>query len=604
MNPVTFGDLIGQAREHLAEAGRLDGKLDSTSVLGAAEAMARIARTLSRYLADAAPFGVVETLVNPALADWARAAVDARQAMRTAAATLHRSTRSAEPELPAEGSGEAVPETAAPAVGHLRAASVALSAGRDLLQSHVGVGVDRERLDLSQWAPVAGSASVVEAILAETAGWSRDLAFLAGRLSLVSPAGAALPVPLRDGLASSCHWLLTASSALSAHSGDVSPAGMWLLESIPVRQVPARQPPADGESMADLVDGVARSADRLRVITRAWAGRSAWSPAMTADSWRWTASAAVVTCHISSQILGVLAAHPDLGTFLPGGGPLLADAGEQASRAWAAWRKVVPAWSLITTDTGGLTGPGVADVGDLALRLGRISFADPRWTPNRADRCALAGPWQVARDPVEFGAVIEALHHAADALACVAEADHAAVELAFRAGRLYQPTRTLPVRYDVPRKFSPLLASRGAALVGAYEDVVAAMSGTLAALDALAVAAQAPSQVQGAARAAARSPAVAVILPGGGGPRRTDGREPLHVPGRQEGGSQTPQSAPRGPLERTVYALRAGDPAILLRARAIDTAANHVLHEARTSAVPPRPTPPNTGRKVPSNIPG
>jgi hypothetical protein len=56
---------------------------------------------------------------------------------------------------------------------------------------------------------------VSRALLEEMASWSQQLAFLAARLSLVSPTEAALPVPVQHALAGACHWLLTASGALA-----------------------------------------------------------------------------------------------------------------------------------------------------------------------------------------------------------------------------------------------------------------------------------------------------------------------------------------------------------------------------------------------------
>ena len=94
MNAATFGELIRPAREHLA-AAEWPEELDAATALATALATARIARTLSRYLGDVAPYRVVETVASPVLPDWVRAAVDARQALLAAAGTLRGAIRAA-----------------------------------------------------------------------------------------------------------------------------------------------------------------------------------------------------------------------------------------------------------------------------------------------------------------------------------------------------------------------------------------------------------------------------------------------------------------------------------------------------------------------------
>lgn len=591
MITVTFGDLAGPARRHLAVAARFEGETSAVSLVAAARALARIARTLSRYLADTVPYGVMEALTSPSLEDWVRAAVDARQVLRTAATTLYRAAASVEasrvtlganPDPAVPGGGmvtEGAGLVAEPVVAHLRAAGAGLAAARDVLRTHFVAGIDGEQVESSQWAAVVGSAPVTRAVLEEVSRWSRELAFLAARLSLVSPPDAAVPIAVQHDLASSCHWLLTAGGALSVGQGvgPPTPDDARLLDAIPANIIAARRPPGEGEPDAALARGVAATAARLRIITRSAPGRAAWSPAMTADSWRWTAAAAAAICHISEQALGVLAAHPELGAALPGVGSRLAAAAGDVGRARERWRDVAQAWQLVVTDTKGLTAPGLADIADLAVRLGRIAFRGSAWMPGQDTGVPLRAPAELAPNADGFTAIVSTVHHAADALACVGAADRHAVGLAIRANRLHVPTRTLPSEYDVPYKFGPALPATAAALRDAYDGACEATVGAVAAMDALAVAVDAPSRGLAHARAAGRPPTIALPVPENSErPDRTDqprGRQPEPSPDR-----------PPGPLELEVRKFNPADPVILLRARAIDKAASDVVREARASS--------------------
>jgi hypothetical protein len=135
-------------------------------------------------------------------------------------------------------------------------------------------------------------------------------------------------------------------------------------------------------------------------------------------------------------------------------------AGESAARACARWRDAATAWDVIITETRGLTGPGVSDLGDLIVRLGRLAFTDPQWTPARVRHSPLRDPAEVAPGPAQFTEVVSAVHHAVSAVMSIAATDLRAVDIAVRVSRLHVPTRTLPDGYDVPRnsptRFRPL----------------------------------------------------------------------------------------------------------------------------------------------------
>ncbi len=124
---------------------------------------------------------------------------------------------------------------------------------------------------------------------------------------------------MRHGLAGGCQWLLTASAAITAgqRPGPATIADTSLRQAIPANAARLRRPPGDGESAGELAAGAAAGAARLRIATWGTAEQAAWSEAMTAESWRWAATGAAVTCDLSRLLLGSLAGRPGLFTGMP-----------------------------------------------------------------------------------------------------------------------------------------------------------------------------------------------------------------------------------------------------------------------------------------------
>src|ERR1022692_1147706 len=301
MGAVTFGELLDQGRGHLDACVTVpDSALREYTVARAAVAAGRMALTWSRLLADVAPYGIAEAITGASLDPAARAAVDAREALRLAAAGLR-----------ADGpfSGYAEQEADDAVAGRLAAAGTALAAGRDLLRTHFVTDAQGELLPRSDWSAVITSAPLTWAILEEAARWSQQLGLMSVRLAAAAFADPATPAAVSQRLAEGCRGLLAASAAVASAPRD-RPGGSGsaeLLHAVPAWFPPERQPPGDAESAAELAGGVAVSAARIRVITRALARGEAWSPAMTADSWRWTATGAAVICNVSEIMLTTLA---------------------------------------------------------------------------------------------------------------------------------------------------------------------------------------------------------------------------------------------------------------------------------------------------------
>ena len=182
--------------------------------------------------------------------------------------------------------------------------------------------------------------------------------------------------------------------------------------------------------------------------------------------------------------------------------------------------------------------------------------------------------------------VLAAVHRAADTLARVAAAEVDAVGTAIGAWRLYAPTRTLPEYVDVPYRYGPATSADTVALIEAYRAAADATTRAVAALDAVAIGLNAPSQLLAAARAATRQ---------GRAPHVTYDAD-LSAAHRQRAdpatgpssGKDPPPALPPGPVEQAVRDLGTkADPGLLLRAHAIDMAARQLIAEARRAARPP-----------------
>jgi hypothetical protein len=157
----------------------------------------------------------------------------------------------------------------------------------------------------------------------------------------------------------------------------------------------------------------------------------------------------------------------------------------------------------ITTETRQVATHTKSEASDLVLRIGRLAYHDPLWTPAKEHSQAAARP---APDGSAISDIIGAVHQAADALAVMAAANLASVTAADAAGRLYIPTRTLSEGRNVPRPFAPASAAHVTPLLTAYQTAVAASQAAADQLADLALAAGAPSRPLALARLATREP--------------------------------------------------------------------------------------------------
>ena len=291
------------------------------------------------------------------------------------------------------------------------------------------------------------------------------------------------------------------------------------------------------------------------------------------------AQAAAVTSHLSELALGALATRAGHLPGPPASEAQLRDVADLMVGMRAAWHQVDRMWDVMITESRMLPTQAMTDASDLVLRMGRLVWDDPHWTPAHSRRAPLRNPGALAPETDAVTTVIAAVHQSVDALARLAKADMDAVGAAGQAGRLYVPTRSLPEDYDVPRPFATAPDSRCQVLHVAYRAALDASVQAARALDELSIVAGAPSKALALARAAA--PAQSSRR--GSQPRPDDGipgEPPLS--GTPFTHSRTATGRP-GPVEDAIRARRVSDPVILLRAAAIDNAARQLIIQAENA---------------------
>lgn len=576
MPGAVFGDFLVAANDHLEAAVAADD--DQVTWPPVARDLSRLVAVMSRYCDDLAPCDEVEASGRNDLHPWERAAIEVGTALRTAASCLRRCADQA--------AGDQVDTVVAQRARHLAAAATGLAAGRDLLHTHLATDPDGLTRDRSEWASAVTSVPVARALANEMAQWSRRLALFTA--SFAGPAaayarargpGQTVPVPVRIEFATASQWLQAAGAAVypAVHADPVQPADAELLCAIPAAMAPQRQRPGSaGESVTELCYGITVSAARLRGAMRDSKDRAQWSPDVTSGGWQWMAQAAKVTSHLSEMALRALATRTGQLASSPVSEAQLSDAADLMVGTRAAWHQVDGIWDMMITESRLLPAPVMTDASDLVLRMGRLVWDDPHWTPAHSRSAPPRSPAALAPGTDALAAVVAAVHHSADALARVAKADGDAAEAAERAGRLYVPTRSLPEDYDVSRPFATAPVSRCRALHEAYRTAADASIQAARALDELALAAGAPSKTLALARAAASAQSGRR----GSQPRPDGDIHPGPPPAGMHFGHSRKSTGGPGPVEQAIRQRRVADPVILLRAAAIDNAARQLIAQA------------------------
>ena len=354
---------------------------------------------------------------------------------------------------PSSSPATSVSGTASHRARHLEAAATELAAGRDLLHTHLAIDPDGLTLERSEWASAVTSVPVTRALANEAGQWSLRLAPFTAWLADSAAAyarpdgpGQTLSVSVRTEFATASQWLQAAGAAvhLALRSDPVRPADAELLCAIPAAMVP-RRPVSDGESVAELCDGITISASRLRGAMRDSKDRARWSPSVTSGGWQWMAQAGAVTSHLSELALGALATRAGQLPGSPASEARLRDVAEFMVGMRAAWHQVDRMWDVMITESRMLPTQAMTDASDLVLRMGRLVWDDPHWTPAHSRRAPLRNPAALAPETGVVTTVIAAVHQSVDALARLAKAEMNAVGAA-RPGRAALRANTVAAR--------------------------------------------------------------------------------------------------------------------------------------------------------------
>ena len=563
-----FGDFATAASAYLDQAGPVASRGKAARAIQVDEftrSLSGVLAVMARYLGDiTAPVIGLSARNRTLLTPWARAGIEAREALQNAAALLQASGT--------ETSRSGQEHPAGPAGYGLDVAAASLTAGRDLLHTHLATGPDGARWDRSEWAPVVTSAPVTRALLLELGSWARQIAPQGAHLARSRATAQPSTVQARRKLNAACQWLWILHSAVqTAHRHDpVSAHDTALLHAIPVNALPGRRRPTGRETITGLCLGATDSAERVRHAARIAVPEASWSPLLTADSLREAAACGTATshhCEVVLRSLAIRAAQHGAAAISTS----LLESAAAAAHARAAWLHAAHSWERITTETRGAHAPATAEAADLTLWTGRLAYADPAWILAQGPSQPHRPPESLAPEPGNFPGIVAAVHHTCETLTQMAAANQRQIRTAALAGRLLSPTRTLPDTFDIPHPFAPAPLGRVGLLLAAYHAAGAASARTTTAVATVAAAVGAPSRTLTAARAAIHAGTVSPPASG------------IH-PQAGPASAQRPSDDLPGPVERILHDLGVTSPDTLLRASAIDQAGEQLILQAAQAA--------------------
>ncbi len=551
-----FGDFLHTA--HHALAARPGGPSPARGdVEEVSRSLLRVVTLVGRYLQNTdAAFSDLPRHAPAPGGPWEQARAQARQALSNAGGFLLR-----------PGTGRPVwppAPSVSPLARRLDEAASALATGRDLLQTHFTPGPNGGRAHRSPWALAITSEPVNRALLAEIAALARPIAHHAANVAIAPVPAAPSRTEQRRALAAASQWLqvVAGSIEVATQRQPVPAADRDLLAAIPVYAVPARPAPEAAGTVPGLYDGVIATAERLRHLAWQTTSQPPWSPGLTVTSLREVAEASTVTSHHCALLAETLAASAAQGVCPHAATGLTASA-RAARQARDTWYQTARALRHITTDTHGRLSPAAAEARELAWWTGRLTYTDPTWTLASGPDHPMRPPEDLAPQPDDLPQAVAAVHHAADALALLADTEHERLRSAICANRILVPTRTLTDYYDIPRPYAPAPDEHTRALLSQYRDARHASCDAAVAIGRAAQATRAPSRALTAARAASQSASPA---------RDTTVQT---APLGQGHGPDVP-----GPLQHTLLRLGITSPALLDRGADLDQASQRLLIDA------------------------
>ncbi|MEU8804873.1 hypothetical protein [Spirillospora sp. NPDC048819] len=249
----------------------------------------------------------------------------------------------------------------------LRAASIALGCGLDLLSTHFPTAPDQAT---SANAAVIAAPDTARALLRQLSTHTATIAHLSSRTT--PPADQA------------CTLLLKAAVLARIYSENQPPPP---ITAIPLHHTPARIPPVIGENHDQALAGIDASIHRLS---------NPISPA-SVTTWRYLARAAAITCDLNVKAIQQLI-YRMKEMNEPAHRSALQEAVTSTKQTGKRWKEIVRRWDEQTNHHGHTANGPATDASDLIIRLGRLIHADPAWTPSPRASYRMKPPEELAPD--------------------------------------------------------------------------------------------------------------------------------------------------------------------------------------------------------------
>ncbi|MEU5885193.1 hypothetical protein [Spirillospora sp. NPDC047279] len=317
----------------------------------------------------------------------------------------------------------------------IRATSVSLGCGLDLLASHFATAPQRPSTN----ATVISAADTGRSLLQLLSDYAKTAAHVAQHAS-----PQAFP-PL-------------AKAAFTAHLNGRE-TGPTPVSAVPLLRVPDRIAPRVGEDLHEALEGITRSVQRLNSTPT--------NGSVTTS--RYLARAATITCHINDRLLCQLSRRMSELDQEHIAGDLL-HAAATTRRLSRRWRTVARQWLSLTSQFRDPRNGAAEDASDLIVRLGRLIHVDPDWLPHPRWTFRLIEPEQLAPSRAEAALIGLAALKSAEACNHIANDHRAAVNDIAVLSALQSP----PSPNSRPRPSAEILQ-----LLQRYEDIQSVGAGAV-----------------------------------------------------------------------------------------------------------------------------
>jgi hypothetical protein len=287
----------------------------------------------------------------------------------------------------------------------LRAASIALGCGLDLLSTHFPVTADQAT---TANAGVITAPDTARALLRQLSTHTATLGHLTARAA--PPGDQAGPL------------LLKAAVLARIYSENQTPPP---ITAIPVHHIPDRIPPEPGESTDQALAGINVSIHRL----------SHPASPTSITTWRYLARAAAIICDLNRKTVRQLI-HRINELNEPDHLPAIKQAATDLRYVGMTWRSIVRRWDAQIGHYGHPANGPATDAGDLIIRLGRLLHADPAWAPGPRASSRLKPPHQLAPDLAHAAELATITLKAVEACNHLAAHHHTAINDAAAIGAL------------------------------------------------------------------------------------------------------------------------------------------------------------------------